>query len=105
MAGSDGKKAGKYPRFSDFNTHPAALEGEKISITQIVGREILITAYRVLEGKFQTEKCLMLQLELDGVQYVAFSGSRILRDQLVEYEARLPFFSTIKKINRFMTLT
>jgi hypothetical protein len=105
MVDSDGKNGSKYPRFSDFNTHPAALEGEKISITQVVGREILITAYRVLEGKFQTEKCLMIQFELDGAQCVAFSGSRILRDQLVEYESRLPFFSTIKKINRYMTLT
>lgn len=105
MPDSDKKDYGKYPRFSDFNTHPAALEGEKISITQVVGREILITAYRVLQGKFQTDKCLMIQFEMEGGLRVAFSGSRILRDQLVEYESRLPFLSTIKRINRYMTLT
>ena len=36
---------------------------------------------------------------------IVFTSSQVLMDQFLEYEEQLPFVATIKKVNRYMTLT
>lgn len=99
-----------YNRFSDFSEEPQTLEGNKMKIDNILNREILIINYSVKNsqyGKNKSGKYLTLQFELngDGNRNVLFTGSDILIDQLTRYKDKLPFLATIKKINRYYTLT
>lgn len=53
-------------------------------------------------------ECVTIQFEYPdkpGEKYVIFTGSTVLSDQLQKYKDELPFFATIKKIDRYYTLT
>ena len=42
---------------------------------------------------------------LTGQKRVVFTGSDVIIDQMEKYQEEIPFVSTIKKINRYYTLT
>ena len=94
-----------YPRFADFNTRPIGFEGDKLRMQEILGREILITGFRILSGKYKTAHCVQFQFELDGMRYVTFSGSAVVANQLTENRDRLPFYATLRRIDRYITLS
>ena len=37
--------------------------------------------------------------------YIAFTGSNVLIEQLNKYESNIPFYTTIKKINKYYTFS
>jgi hypothetical protein len=43
--------------------------------------------------------------ELPDERFIIFTGSTVLQEQLEKYKDRLPFMATIRKIDRFYTLT
>jgi len=98
-------------RFSDFAAHEGPMEGTKVRIEDVLNIEILLLAYRMKESKYQgtsAPKCLTLQFEYPdrpGEKHVIFTGSTVLIDQVTRYEEKLPFYTTIKKIDRYFTLT
>jgi hypothetical protein len=94
-----------YPNFADFNTQPIGLAGEKMYMKDIIEKKILITAFRILKGKYKTQHCLQMQFELEGEKFVVFSGSSVISKQLEEYKEMLPFYTTIKRIDRYFTLS
>ena len=83
----------------------------RIRIDDVLNVEILITAYRLKESKYQRTSapdCLTIQFEYPdkpGVRHVIFTGSTVLCDQLKRYQDNLPFLATIKRIDRYFTLT
>lgn len=98
-------------RFADFAEAGGALEGKKVKIEDVLNVEIALRAYRLTESKFQRTSapdCLTVQFEYPdrpGEKYVFFTGSVVLCDQLQKYKDELPFLTTIKKIDRYFTLT
>lgn len=46
-----------------------------------------------------------LQFELDGDRRVLFTGSDVLIEQVETYGDQIPFAATIKKIDRYYTLS
>ena len=98
-------------RFSDFAEPGGPLEGKKVRIEEVMNIEILILAFRMKESKYQrtsAKDCLTIQFEYPdkpGEKHVIFTGSGVLIDQLTTYEDKLPFLATIKKIDRFFTLS
>ena len=46
-----------------------------------------------------------MQIEHDGQHRVIFTGSDVLIEQMEKYEAEVPFATTIKKIDRYYTLS
>ena len=98
-------------RFSDFAEPGGPLDGKKVRIDDVTNVEILILAFRVKESKYprsSAKDCLTLQFEYPnkpGEKHVIFTGSGVLLDQLQTYEDKLPFLATIKKIDRFFTLS
>ena len=55
-------------KFADF-AEEETLEGDKIKITDMLNREIIVTGYKVTESKFSksnSERCLKLQFELEN---------------------------------------
>jgi len=97
-------------RFSDFAKDHVPLDGAKLKIDDILNKEILVTAMRVKPSKYSgtgkgSASCLTLQFNLNGERYVAFTGSGVLADQAQAYQAEIPFFATIKKVDKYYTMT
>jgi hypothetical protein len=93
-------------KFSDFSEETRPLDGEKIKIESILDKEIIIMAYRVGKSKFHTgQNYLTIQIKLDDVTHIVFTGSQVLSNQLIKYSSELPFLTILKKINNYFTLT
>ena len=92
------------PRFSEFADRDGkVLDGDKIRIEDVLNREVTVLGHKVRKGKFRTERCLTLQVELDGERRVVFTGSEVLIGLMEKYCDRCPFRATIKKVDRFYT--
>jgi len=92
-------------RFSDFAKEHQALEGSKCSINDVLNREVLVLNYRLSPSKYSQTPCLTLQFIVDNEKHVLFTGSAVLIEQIETYKEELPFYATIKKIDRYYTFT
>lgn len=95
-------------RFSDFAKEPVALEGDKIKLDDLVNREVVITGFNVKKsqyGKNISGKYLTLQVRVDDATKICFTGSDVLIGQIEKYQDEIPFVATIRKINRYYTLS
>ena len=98
----------EYKKFGDFAKESAILDGNKLSMSEIINREILIIGYRLAESKYSKNnnpKCLTLHVELDGKRFVVFTGSVILIEQIEKYKDEIPFLATIKQIDKYYTFS
>jgi len=95
-------------RFADFAEESSPLDGEKIKIDQILDREVEVIGFNIRRSKYEKNrsgKCLLLQMEIDNERRVLFTGSDVLIEQLEKYGDQVPFAATVKKIDRFYTLS
>lgn len=97
-------------KFSDFAEEKSQLDGPKISIGDVVNREIVITGHRVKKSKYgrnNSGMCLTLQFEFvdTNEKRIVFTGSDVLIDQVERYAEEMPFQAIIKKIDKYYTLT
>ena len=94
-------------KFGDF-AKENILDGEKLRIDDILNEEIEIINYSVKTSKYpknNSGKYLTLQLRRENRRYVVFTGSDVLIEQMEKYGNELPFLATIRKINRYYSLT
>jgi len=94
----------EYPKFNEFASDEKALDGQKQSIEHVLNIEILIIGFKVKGSKFK-DRCLTIQFIQMDQRYILFTGSNVLIDQLTKYEDKIPFYTTIKKIDKYYTLT
>lgn len=95
-----------YPRFGDFAEEIKLFEGDKKKIDEILNHEILILDFRVKESKQKKgTSYITIQFKQDGENYILFTGSVVIMDQLTRYKENLPFYAIIKKIDRYYTLS
>lgn len=95
-------------KFADFAQEEVALDGDKMRLDDVVNQPIMITGFKIRSSRFSKNKSgqyLNLQFEQNGERHVCFTGSDVLIDQLNKYGNEIPFEATIKKINRYYTLT
>lgn len=96
-------------KFSDFAKIRPKLEGERVKdITELLNKEVIFTAFTISRSKVQNcEKYITIQFKEseNSPLRIVFTSSQVLMDQFLEYEEQLPFVATIKKVNRYMTLT
>lgn len=98
-------------RFSEFAEEEGPLDGDKVRLDAVLNHEILVIDYRTSESKYKSKnrsgKCLTVQFSLPTSEErkVFFTGSDVLIDQIERYAEELPFFATIKKIDRYYTFT
>lgn len=95
----------EYKKFSEFAEEEKPLEGSKVKLDDILNKEVLITGFKVSESKFKQEKYLTIQFLEDKIVHVTFTGSGVLINQLTKYAEHIPFLSTIRKINKYYSLT
>jgi len=95
-------------RFSDFAESAKILDGPKIKLDDVVNIEVTVLGFRVSQSKYaknKSGKCLTIQIEVNGEHRVVFTGSDVLLDQMEQYGNRVPFVATIRKIDRYYTLS
>lgn len=90
-------------RFSDFSTSDGLLIGDKVKLDSILGKEITIKGYKVSDSKYNNgnSKVLTIHFELNGIDYILFTGSRVLISQTEKYAEEIPFLAKIEKLNNF----
>ncbi len=90
-------------RFSDLGIEVEvdSLLGEKIKMSKVLGKEIIVLGYKITESKFENSKhCLILQIEIDGEKRVIFTGGLKLKMQLEQVSKEdFPFSGTIVNID------
>jgi hypothetical protein len=95
-------------RFADFNTDAKPLDGEKVKIDDILNVEVNVIGYNIRKSKYgknASGKCLAMQVEVAGERRLIFTGSDVLISQLERYAEHIPFLATIRKIDRYYTLS
>lgn len=98
----------KPKRFSDFAQEVKPMDGAKLKIDDVINREILIIGCKIKESKYSrtnSSNCLTIQFVMDSERYVVFTGSSVLIEQMEKYQHEIPFLATIKKIDRYYTLS
>ena len=97
----------KYHQFKDFSDEKS-LEGEKLKLDDVLNKEILIKDFDLKKSSYsknETGLYLTLQFELEGEIRILFTGSDVLIRQMQKYKEHIPFLATLKKINRYYTLS
>ncbi len=95
----------EYPRFSDFVADDV-FDGEKKRIDDILNQEILLLKFKIKDStKREGTLYATIQFRLLGKEFVLFTGSNVIIDQLKRYEEHLPYYTTIKKIDRYYTMS
>ncbi len=91
-------------KFSDFDikAETKSFSGDKITIDRILNREVVVRDYKIEKSKFEGKgNCLYMQIELNGMKYVVFTGSAYLMEQIQQIDAAdFPFSTTIVKIEK-----
>lgn len=96
----------EYPKFGDFADETTPFEGDKIKIDDLLNKEILILGFKERESKQKKNTSyITIQFKLDDTEHIMFTGSRVVADQLHKYEESIPFYATIKKIDRYYTFS
>ena len=95
----------EYPHFSDFAEESKSFEGDKKKLDDILNQEILILDFKVKDSKQRIgSKYITIQFREGDKTFIVFTGSMVLTNQLEKYEDSLPFYTTIKKIDKYYTL-
>ncbi len=97
-------------RFSEFAEAGGPLEGEKLKLDDIINKQIIVYDYKVSKSKYQDNgdgQYVTIQIREgeDQPLQVLFTGSKVLREQCEAYSDKMPYITTIKKINQYYTFT
>ena len=90
-------------RFSDFKIKPPAggFIGDKIKISKILNREIIIHTFKIDKSKFPKNKSgnvMTLQIEINAEKHIVFTGSDYLINQISQINKNdFPFIAIIEK--------
>lgn len=84
-------------KFSDF-AKPAMLDGQKIKISELFNKQIAVMGAKVTKSKVNSGECLQLQIRMDDKNYVCFTGSTVLIQQIKENMAEIPFETVITTV-------
>ncbi len=95
-------------RFSDFATDILPLDGDKVRLDDVLNIEVVVIAYAIKTSRYKKNNSglfLTIQIEHDGKRFVCFTGSDVLINQFQKYGDNVPFVTTLKKIDRYYTLS
>lgn len=94
------------PAFSDFAKDKLPMPGDKKRLGEILNKEILVTDFRVTQSKQRDgEKCLQIQFVMNSNVYVLFTGSSVLIDQIQSAKDKIPFKTSVVKVDRYFSFS
>lgn len=90
-------------KFSDLGIKiETPMTGDKIKLSKVLNRLFILLDFNISDSKFQkgkSEKCLKIQIEIDGEKRIIFSGSSILICQIAQMsKSDLPVECTIIQV-------
>lgn len=95
--------------FKQFNIKAPerGFEGDKIKISKVLNREIVVHRFKIEDSKVfkkGADKCLHLEIAINGNKHVLFTGSTGLLEAIKQVPAEgFPFKTTIVEENdRYM---
>lgn len=89
-------------KLSDFKEESDIMVGDSIKIGDAIGKDIEVYGYKIGVSKYDSDDtCLTIQLKLDGVDRVIFTGSNVLIDQCERYKSQMPFETVINKVGKY----
>jgi len=94
-------------KFKDF-AKENILDGEKCRMDDIINQEVKIVGCAIKNSRYSKNnsgKYLTIQFEHNNKKQIAFTGSDVLIEQMEKYSEEMPFLATIRKINRYYSLT
>lgn len=94
-------------KFSDFNikTEVSCFVGDKIKISKVLNRPIVIHASKIVNSEY-TGKRVDMQIEMSGVKYLLWSGSKVLIDMISKVpDECYPFETTIVEEDKMFIFT
>lgn len=80
-----------------FDSDEEMLEGDKITIDEVLNREIILRATRVRDSEFYDGEYIIMQIEMDGNLHIVNSSGKVLIDQAEKLEDKLPIRCKITK--------
>lgn len=89
-------------KFSELGIkcEPTNLVGDKLNIKIVLQEEIKVHGYRIEDSKFNTKKCLYMQISWKDKMYVVFTGSTVLIKNIMAVpEEEFPFETVIVQKN------
>ncbi|MCL1891701.1 MAG: hypothetical protein FWF97_00175 [Alphaproteobacteria bacterium] len=92
--------------FSDFADSRPALDGRKRRIDEVLNKPITVRGHKIIASKKNAgEMCLHLQFEMDGELCILFTGSAVLIDQCEKYADKIPFRTSIVRIDKYFSFS
>lgn len=98
--------------FADFNIKPAptGFVGDKINEQYLLDRTVTVHAFKIVDSRYkkgeEEKKCLHLQLTVEGVKRVFFTGSRCLMDMINRVAPeKFPFTTKIIKKDKILVFS
>jgi len=96
----------EYPRFGDFAEEASIFGGDKKRIDDILNKEIIILSFKIKDSKQRKgTSYATVQFKCNEKEYIFFTGSNVLIDQLTKYKENIPFYTMIKKVDKYYTFT
>lgn len=93
-------------KFSEFADENNRFEGDKIRIDDVLNKKIIVQKFMLNKSKYEGKgSYVTIQILIDDVPKVIFTGSQVISSQCDKYEKEMPFMATIKKIDRYYTFT
>lgn len=94
------------PKFCAFAKNQLPMPGIKKRLDDILNREITVVDYRIRKStKRDGTECLQMQFIMDGEVCVVFTGSSVLINQIKESADRIPFVTTVIKLDRYYSFS
>jgi len=92
-------------KFSEIAKDDIHLAGDKMSLQETIGKQIIVTGYKISKSKFKEDNYVAIQFEFEEEQRVIFTGAQVLIEQLKKYGEQIPFETTIKRMGKFYSFT
>ena len=92
--------------FSDFAHDKLPMPGTKKRLDEVLNQIISIVDFRITKSnKRENTECLQIQFVHNGEVCVLFTGSVVLIDQIQAVKEKLPFKTTIVKIDKYFSFS
>lgn len=95
--------------FKDFGIKPKenTFTGKKIDVDDVLNIEVIVEGFKIQDStKKHGTQYLTLQLDVEGVKRIVFTGSKNLMDMISQVpEKKFPFKTTIKKNDKKLEFT
>lgn len=92
--------------FATFAHDKLPMPGKKKRLEEILDKPISVVDFRITKSnKRENSDCLQIQFLYENDVYILFTGSVVLIDQIQSVKEKLPFKTTIVKIDKYYSFS